>query len=110
MANVGWGAYVSTFEGDNAQKAFRDLQNGASVEDIFNKYGPGIHGGSSTSGSSHGSNSTSSPGGGGGMSDEEIDRRILAAIQEGMDRMNRELPKPKVLTYMTLGDKLILDL
>ena len=115
MANVGWGAYVSTFEGDSAQKAFRDLQNGASVEDIFNKYGSGIHGSSSTSGSGHGSGSKSGSGGGGGLcgglSVEERNRRAEAETEALAKEMMRGLmPKMEVLTYTTLGDKLILDL
>ena len=95
MANVGWGAYVATFKGDSAQDAFRDLQNGASVEDIFKKYGSGIHG-SSTSGASGAGDSSGSSGGfggcgsggggggGGGFADEIAFLEILNDLYGGL--------------------------
>ena len=52
MVGAGFGDDMSYFDGDAAQDVFTALKNGASVDDIFNKYGAGKHTGSSSSSSS----------------------------------------------------------
>ena len=52
MTRVGFGDTTAYFEGNSVQDIMDMLKNGATVNDIFNKYGSGSHG--STGGNSNG--------------------------------------------------------